>query len=203
MNLFAWVGVASAVINAIAFIPYVRSVLKGKTKPERSSWWIWAGLMIIAVTAQIAVGATWSVLFTIVFLIGDTAIGLLSLKYGYGKFSSKDAASIALAIGGVYLWYLTGSPLIALIVTIGVDFLGNVLTIMKSWRSPYSENVFAWLLMTLAAVLSVVSVGRFEVTYLLFPFYVVIMNLVTVSTVTYRRSWRSKRIKSGLKKTSK
>ncbi|KKT58129.1 MAG: hypothetical protein UW52_C0064G0012 [Candidatus Gottesmanbacteria bacterium GW2011_GWA1_44_24b] len=51
-------GLLSAVIFPISYFPYVRDTLRGKTKPERASWFIWATLGAIAFFSQLAKGAT-------------------------------------------------------------------------------------------------------------------------------------------------
>lgn len=196
----AILGISAAILNAVAFVPYISTILSGKTKPERSSWWIWSILMAIAFAAQIAAGATWSALLTAVFFIGNVVVALLSLRYGYGKFSFKDGAAIVAALIGVALWAATNNPLIALLVTIVVDFLAYWLTIIKSWKAPYSENLLAWSLMTTAAILSILSVGEFNVTLVLFPVYVACVSMCGVIVLISRRKWRSKRIKEGLKR---
>lgn len=196
----AILGISAAILNAVAFVPYISTILSGKTKPERSSWWIWSILMAIAFAAQIAAGATWSALLTAVFFIGNIVVAFLSLRYGYGKFSFMDGAAIVAAIIGVALWAATNNPLIALLVTIVVDFLAYWLTIIKSWKAPYSENLLAWSLMTIAAILSILSVGEFNVTLVLFPVYVACVSMCGVIVLISRRKWRSKRIKDGLKR---
>lgn len=196
-TILGGLGIAAATVNAVGFIPYIRSILQKKTRPERSSWWIWSGLMIIALFAQLAMGATWSILFTVVFLVGDGVIAILSLKYGYGRFNAKDGLSILIATAGVWLWITTHNAFIALIITIAVNFLGNWLTILKSWRAPYSENLLTWILMSCGALLSMLSIGTLDFALLLFPAYVTLVNLGTVFIVLYRRRWRSRRIRDG------
>jgi hypothetical protein len=193
-------GISAAIVNTIAFIPYILSIYKGKTKPERSSWWIWTVLMTVALFAQIAAGATWSVLLTVVFVVGNLLVALLSIKYGYGKFTRKNTVSLLITVLALALWYITEDPLIALLITIAVDFLAYWLTIMKSWKAPYSENILAWILMTIAAVLSILSVGEFKLVLLVFPIYVASVSIIGVAVLIKRRKWRSNRIKDGLKK---
>jgi hypothetical protein len=200
LNYFAILGICAAIINAMAFVPYIRTIVNRKTLPERASWWIWSILMSIALAAQIASGATWSALLTAVFFAGNIVVAFLSLRYGYGRFGIKDGAAIVAALIGVALWAATNNPLIALLVTVAVDFMAYWLTIIKSWKAPYSENLLAWSLMTIAAILSILSVGEFNVTLLLFPVYVACVSMCGVIVLVTRRKWRSKRIKEGLKK---
>lgn len=199
----AVLGLCSAIINVVAFLPYIRSILMRKTKPERSSWWVWSILMAVAFAAQIAAGATWSALLAAVLFIGNIVIAILSLRYGYGKFSSKDFFAVLAALSGVVMWVVTNDPFVALFITIAVDFFAYSLTILKSWKAPYSENLLSWILMTIAAVISALSVGSFDLTLLIFPLYVAIVSFCGVIVLIYRRKWRAQRIKNGLKQKNK
>lgn len=198
LSTSALFGISSATINVIAFIPYITSILKRKTKPERSSWWIWTVLMAVALFAQVSAGATWSVLFTAVFVIGNLIVAILSVAYGYGRFTNKNTVSIILTIIALVLWYYTNNPLIALVITIVVDFLAYWLTIIKSWKAPYSENIVSWILMTIAAILGVLTVGFSNITLVLFPLYVAVVSSAGVVILFKRRKWRSERIKQGI-----
>lgn len=195
----ATLGITAALVNAAAFVPYIASILKRRTKPQRSSWWIWALLMAVALVAQISIGATWSVLFTGVFLIANIIVAILSLTYGYGRFAKQDALVLILALVGLLLWALTNNAIIALTITIIVDFMAYWLTIVKSWRAPYTENLLSWTLMTIAAVLSAISVGSLAPAKLAFPVYVAAVSSFGVYVLTSRRKWRSSRIKAGLR----
>jgi len=193
----AALGIGSAVLSGLGFAPYVRAILRGHTRPERASWWIWLVLTLVALTAQIAAGATWSLLLTATYFVGDLVIALLSLRYGYGRFTAKDILSLVAAGCGVLLWKLTNDPLIALVGAIAVDFLGNCLTLEKSWRAPYTENLVTWILISIAAILGVLSVGSLNVTRLIFPLFILVINWVTALTIVYRRHWRKQRILAG------
>jgi hypothetical protein len=199
MSTLAILGVSSAILNGIGFVPYVRAILRGKTKPERASWWIWTVIVLVALAAQAAAGATWSLFLAGGLFVGDVVVALLSLRYGYGRFKGRDFLSLAVAVFGVWLWKVTNNPLAALVVIIAVDFLGNWLTLIKSWRAPYSENLITWMTISVAAAAGVLSVGSFNSTRIVFPAYVLIANCFTAATILYRRHWRKQRILSGRK----
>jgi hypothetical protein len=203
MTTLAVLGISSAILNCIGFIPYVRAIRHGKTKPERASWWIWTVLILVALAAQAAAGATWSLFLTGGLFAGDVVVALLSLRYGYGRFKPVDAVSLGVAAVGIGLWKLTNNPLAALVVIVGVDFLGNWLTLMKSWRAPYTENVITWVFMSIAAIAGILSVGSLNPTKIIFPAYVVIANCCTAAALIYRRHWRKQRILAGQKAIKK
>ncbi len=50
-------GIIAIVIGFIGYVPYLRDMFRGTTKPHPFSWLVWATLEIIAFAAQIATGA--------------------------------------------------------------------------------------------------------------------------------------------------
>jgi hypothetical protein len=197
---FLLYGVLSVVFAIIGFAPYIYTILKGRTKPEKSSWWIWSLLMVVALATQVAQGATWSLALTATFLFCNIAIATLALKHGYGHFKPRDVVAIVAAIFGIVFWVFTDNALAALLITISIDFLGNWLTMAKSWRAPYTENRFMWLMVSIASVFSLLAVGEVNTQVAIFPAYSVIVNTACFLVICNRRRWRSKRIIAGLSK---
>lgn len=202
-NYMAYLGIGSALLNVVSLVIYVRSILRGKTKPERASWWIWLCLMVVSLAAQKASGATWSLLLTASYLLVNATVATLSLRYGYGRFSKRDVVSVFLMVFGVVLWAVTGSPLAALILVVVAGLVGNWLTWIKTWRAPYSENLTAWTLTALGSIAGALSVGSLGLSKLIFPAYAVFTNSLLVYIIIIRRHWRSQRIKLGEELTRK
>ena len=187
MNTLQILGFLSAVICFLAVIPYIYDILKGKTKPERASWFIWTALGSIAFFSQLAKGATnslWMVGFsTLAVLI----VSLLSLKLGYGGFSKRDKISLSVAAFGILLWFITKEAAFALYLTIFVDLIGTALTTIKSYESPESETLSTWIIACVAGVLSALSVGEWNFILLIYPFYIAIANLAVVVAILLGR----------------
>ena len=120
-NILIFFAVVSAIANFVGLFPYIRDILAKKTKPERATWWIWASLSVVAFSAQVAAGATWSLAMTGAQGIGVFIIAILSVKYGYGTFRKKDYLSLLIAGLGIVLWTITDNPLTALLIVIFVD----------------------------------------------------------------------------------
>ena len=70
------------VLTIVAFLPYIRSIKLGKTKPHVFSWIIWGITTVIASLAQFSdnagVGA-WPIFFS----------GIITLYIGYLAFTKK------------------------------------------------------------------------------------------------------------------
>jgi hypothetical protein len=185
--VLAGLGVASAVVNTVGLVPYIKDIFKHKTKPERATWWIWLALNIIAFAAQAGAGATWSLFMTGAGIVAEGLIAFLSLSYGYGRFKRKDLISLLIAMCGLILWKYTSDPLFALIVVLGIDLLGFWLTIEKTWKAPETETLIAWFFATLSGLFGVLAVGKLNFTQLLYPIYIMLANGLMVWIILYRR----------------
>ncbi len=176
-------GYLTGVLLIVGFIPYLLDIFRHKTKPERASWLIWGILGTIAFFSQLASGASWSLVLTGV----DTLIVLwilgLSIKDGVGGFTKLDITSLILAGIGLIAWYFTHQPLTALLLVLFVDAIGVILTIIKTYNEPETETMFAWLMASLAGLLSAVAVGKLDLTLLLYPAYIFLANGLVAATV--------------------
>lgn len=51
-----FLGIIATILVFVAYVPYVRDILKGKTKPHVYSWFIWSVLGILVAILQIKEG---------------------------------------------------------------------------------------------------------------------------------------------------
>jgi hypothetical protein len=186
--LLATFGILSAVVNTVGMVPYVRDVLKHKTKPERATWWIWLALGVVAISAQVAAGATWSLLMVGAQSLAVATVAILSLKYGYGAFRRKDFVSLLVAMLGLLLWKITSDPLYALLIVVAIDALAVWLTAAKTWEAPQTETLIAWILSSLAGLFGLLAVGKLNFTQIIYPLYILVANSTVTYIIIYRRS---------------
>lgn len=175
-GLLIFFAVVSAVTNFVGLFPYIRDILHKKTKPERATWWIWLSLSVVAFSAQVAAGATWSLAMTGAQGIAVLIIAFLSIKYGYGTFRKKDYLSLLIAGLGIVLWAITDNPLTALLIVIFVDILALYLTVSKTWNNPETETLISWVLATVSGLAGLLAVGAFDLTELVYPLYITLGN---------------------------
>lgn len=165
-------GYLAGIAILLSFLPYIRDIFKGKTRPERISWLIWAILGMIAFFSQLAKGASFSLIMTAAQALGDLFIFILAIKWGLGGFLKRDILALIGATLGLVLWYLTNDATVALIMVIFVDASGVVLTIIKSYKQPNTETISTWVLTFLAGLLAAVAVGSWNIILLSFPIYI-------------------------------
>ena len=170
-------GYLSAVAMLWSFVPYIRDILKGKTKPERASWFIWSVLGAISFFSLFAKGATYSLFLPGAQGLGDLFVFALVIKYGMGGFMKRDIIALICAAAGLFLWYLTKEPAVALFIAIFIDATGTALTAIKSYEHPASETISNWVLVSIGGFFSCIAVGSYNLILLAFPFYIFLAGL--------------------------
>lgn len=179
-------GLISGAFMAVSGLPYVRDILRHKTKPERATWWVWTGLGVMSVIAQFQAGNRWSLAMTIASVFACAVIAFLSLTHGYGRFKVRDTAALVVAASGVVLSQVLHSPLVALLIIIGVDMVGYSLTIAKTWHAPETETLSTWILASAGGLLGFLAVGSLNFTQVVYPLYIFVGNLVMVAIIVSR-----------------
>lgn len=135
------IGTIAVVLTFLAYIPYYRDILRGKTHPHIYSWSLWGLLTILLVALQIKGGAgpaSWVTAAAGVLCIG---VVILSLKNGKRDITASDTVTALLSLIAIGFWLLADQPVISLIFVIAADMLAFIPTIRKSWSKPYTETM--------------------------------------------------------------
>lgn len=181
-------GILAGLVSTVSYVFYIHDMVYGATRPERASWLIWLVLNIISLTAQIAEGGKWSLLMTLAHTLGLSTVLVLSIKFGYGGLKRRDVIGLGIAALGLVGWALTNNPIVALLFVVGVNIVGNVLTLYKTYYRPESETLIAWCLDCAGAMLAVLAVGALNPALLIMPVYTVLATAAVVITIYIGRS---------------
>lgn len=185
-------GVLSGILIVISYFPYIRDILLNKTKPERASWLIWATLGSIAFFSQLASGGSSSLILPATETLFTLIIFFLSVKFGVGRLTRRDILALIAAAIGLIIWYFTKQPVTALIITILIDLIGSVLTVIKSYQEPETETLATWVIVAVAGILATISVGKFDWILLLYPVYIFAANGATALAIILGKSSKTK-----------
>jgi len=175
-------GISAGILAGVAAIPYILDILKKRARPERASWFIWLLLSSIALIGQLAEGATWSIWLTVFDTFTVLIVFLFSIKYGEGGFTKRDKIGLIAAALGLIGWYFTRQAVIAILFVIAVDLSGTSLTVIKTWKEPASETYPIWLILSIASIFSMLSLGEWSLVLLVYPAYIFVANLSVVVT---------------------
>ena len=162
----------------VGSVAYIIDTLRGKTKPNRMTWSIWAIAPLIAASAALSSGVT---LATVpVFVAGTGPLLILIASFAnpkaYWKLEKLDYACGFFSLLALVLWGITKQPDIAIAFAIFSDVLAAVPTLMKMWRHPETETVFAYITMVFGASTSFAAINVWIFPAYAFPAYLVILN---------------------------
>lgn len=178
-------AVVAAIIMLLCTVPYIVNIIRRKTKPNIITWGTWTILVGIGAAALLASHQSNAALL----LIGDTiatfAVVLFGLKYGIAGLDRFDIFCLFGALVGLILWLIFNSPMIAIIATIAVDFIGTLPTLRHSWWRPEEETQITYMLGVVATILTLFSLKSYEVSAWIYPAYLLLSNTALVVTIRH------------------
>lgn len=180
-------GMVAGVVSLVAFIPYIISIIRGKTKPNRASWWIWTIVGFMLASSYSASGAKDTMWVALSYLIGPLLTALLAIKYGEGGWTRFDRACIACAAMSAILWFVFDSPLLALLINLIIDGAGALPTIKKTYTEPENEDRLSWALFFAGNTLNLFAVNPWTFAIAIYPLYLFIGCGIITAQVFFRR----------------
>ncbi|HVF69095.1 MAG TPA: hypothetical protein VNA13_00875 [Xanthomonadales bacterium] len=187
MNYKDFFGITATVIAFISYIPYLKDIFSGSTKPHAFSWLIWGSLTAIGFAGQVAESAgpgAWVTGFTAFVAL---FIFVLSLVKGERNIALVDWLCLFGAFVALVLWAITKGPLLSVILITIIDALGFFPTFRKSYFKPYEETLSTYLLSGLKFVIAFFALTNVTVVTYLYPFSLVLMNWAFVAMLIIRR----------------
>jgi hypothetical protein len=85
-------------------------------------------------------------------------VAILSLKKGNNNWDSWNKACVGGALVGIFLWIITGQPLVALFFSIAADVFASTPNFRHVYRNPEQENRLGWTLGFGSALLEIFAV---------------------------------------------
>lgn len=172
-----------------AYILYVRSIIRGETKPNKATWWIWAFMGAVVGLSYYFSGAENTIWVPIVEFLGPFLIALLSIRYGEGGFDNKtDIMCFIGALLSIILWIIFKNPVIALVTNLLIDSFALIPTIRKSYLRPEGENFSAWLGTVFADGLNLFAIEKFTFAILIYPIYMFVSDLIILLILFFKKN---------------
>lgn len=105
----------AVVLTFLAYIPYYRDILNGKSHPHVYSWSLWGLLTVLIVALQIKGGAgpsTWVTAAAGLLCLG--VVGL-SLKRGKRDITTSDTITAVLSLLAMVFWLVVKQPIVSIV----------------------------------------------------------------------------------------
>jgi hypothetical protein len=163
-------GAAATALTFAIFVPYVRDIRRGTTRPHVFSWVVWGLGTCIVFFAQLAGGAG----------VGAVPIGVSAMVTGWIAWlayrrrgdlaiTRSDRAFFVAALAALPSWFVTRDPLWAVVILTLVDLFGFGPTLRHAWSHPQTESASFFALAAVRNLLVVLALERYSWTTVLFP----------------------------------
>lgn len=156
MDLKHVLTLIAGVLFLLGFVPYIRAIVRGETKPAKASWVIWATLDMITLAGMFFKNAINGQIIGAV--IGAWVVVILSLIYGTRGWTKLDKYCLGGAVLGIALWVAFDNPVFGIVVSNIVVFLGAIPTFKSAWGDPGREDKMAWTIYWLSCVFAVLAI---------------------------------------------
>lgn len=181
---------AAAIAFTIAmYLPYIRSIHTGRTKPNVISWLTWTLATLVVCLAQLAgdggAGA-WPIGIAGIF---TAYIAILALaRNRNAAITNTDWAFLSVAFIALPCWLLTSNALAAVLLITGVELAAFGPTFRSAYAQPHQERVNFYLLGAIRNGLAVAALEHYSWTTALFPAAKGVVGLALILMIVYRRS---------------
>lgn len=182
---FVFVGLAISIYGGAT---YLINTLKGKTKPNKITWFIWALAPLIAFSAEIKQGVGLQSLLTFIFGFNPLLIFLASFvnKNTQWKIGKLDIFCGILALFGLIAWQITKVGNVAILFSILADGLGGIPTVIKAYKAPETENYKVFLCAFINSAITLMTIKTWNFAHWAFPVYVLFMSSTIFTLVRFK-----------------
>ncbi len=173
-NAYTINGILAGVLSMLGFIPYIISILRGKTQPNKATWFIWAivgGLLAFSYMAESDKSSIW---LPFSYFVGPFIIAILALRYGYIKWSKLDTFCIIAALISIIPWILSDNATLTLLINTIIDGAGALPTLVKTYYESETEDLTAWSIFFAANVIQLFAIETWNIASL-YPIYLVLL----------------------------
>ncbi|MEW5787281.1 MAG: hypothetical protein AB1899_05450 [Pseudomonadota bacterium] len=157
-------------LTVLAYLPYLRSIFLGRTRPHVFSWIIWGlatGIAFLAVLQARGGAGAWPIGFSC--LVSFLVAGLAYLKRADISITRSDWLMFWAALAAIPVWMAANDPLWAVVLITFIELLGFGPTFRKSWSRPHSESISFLVILMVRNAIIIAALDQHSLTTVLFP----------------------------------
>lgn len=158
------IGIIAGILSLVGYVPYIISMLRGITKPNRATWVVWTIIGGLLAFSYIASGNRDSIWLPLGYFIGPFIIMILSIKYGYATWTRVDSYCLVAALFSVIPWFLTHNAILTLLINIFIDAAGAIPTLIKTYYEPETEDFVAWFIFLIANTMQLFAIESWDLS---------------------------------------
>jgi hypothetical protein len=182
--------ILSVVISILGSITYIRGTIKGHTKPNKISWFMWAFAPLIGTFAALSAHADpWAT--SRIFLAGfiPLIVFIVSFfnKQSYWKLTVFDFLCGLFSLCALVVWLLIDSPILAILLAVIGDAFAALPTIVKAWKHPETESGTIFITSLISVLLIMPSIPKWDVVNSGFQIYLFLVDVALILAIYRKR----------------
>ena len=130
----------SIIVGIIAPTVGAYSIIKGKFRPQRMTRFLLVLITFLIVATLFAQKDRNAIYLASITFLGALTIFILSMKKGIGGTTKSDIIICCMTIASLIIWQTTKNAILGLSMSILTASLAFIPTIIKSWKSPETEE---------------------------------------------------------------
>ncbi len=181
-------------LTIISGLSYLMSTLRGRTQPNRVTWFLWGFSPLVMYLAQRGQGVGHESLFTLVGAVVPLVVFAASFfnPRSVWRLRPFDLICGAISLVGLVLWLMTRDGLWAFSLALIADIFAGTPTFRKAYSHPQTEHPPAFMLAWVCAVLTLLAADQWSLLAIGFPVWILISNSL-LCALTLRPSWFGRR----------
>lgn len=192
--------IIGAIIAATGTLPYMLSTIRRESRPQLVSWSVWTVLAGIIMISSYLEGEWVSAILSLEGFVSCAIIVVLGWRQGNFQLNKIDIVCLIGACMGIGSLVVLRDPFMALVVSVLVDAIAFVPTLIHGWNDPNEESFtcFATAVVSAGISLFVAVITHASVMGLIYPLYAVVFDgamaiIILVGRMTVRADYRYRR----------
>ncbi|NLV78238.1 MAG: hypothetical protein GXY65_02630 [Rhodococcus sp.] len=180
---------AAALLGVVGSIRYAIAIVRGAVRPNLVTWSLWAAAPLIAFFAQLDSGVGLPAVMTLAAGAGPLIVIITSMitRRHYAHLNIIDLVCAGVAVAALTVWLGLGAAPLAVLFAVAADAIAAIPTLVKAWRHPDSENIFFFVLVGVAATITLLTLTAWTPQSFAFAVYQLSICLILTTLIATRR----------------
>jgi len=185
-HILVLVSVAISIYGSSA---YIRDTIKGKSKPNRVSFFLWALAPLIGTGAALSADADiWATvrIFTSGFMPLLILLASFLNPQSFWKLTTFDVLCGVFSVVALIVWGVADSPHMAILFAAIADGFACIPTLVKGWKYPETETGITYIMSFIGALIVIPAIPVWNIENAAFQIYLLTAN-TALMFVIYRK----------------
>ena len=178
-----------ASLVTLSIVPYIKDIVRGKTKPRVISWAIWTLLLALTAVVSWQEGQMASVVLSAASSVACFIVVLLAIRHTTIELNRLEHFTLIGALVGVGLWLMFDDPMLVLMTTITIDAIAYLPTFANGWNKPHHESLGMFVISAIGSGLVLIAafLAHASSQGLVYPVYSVVFGSIMIGILLTRR----------------